>query len=340
MKRTVIFSAWLLAVCIAVTSMFTACKANKPSTDSNTQTTFDTKSENDTAENPKTEEWIFTADNVEEAKEIYDSFLYMTIYEENMIVKISNGDGLFLTETIDGEKDHVEYEGGGEYFVYPDGGDYIYAVVDGNNKYYYNDKEIYDESGFDFLFYLDLFSDLPADGVTVSLTSRGTSTYVGYNIFIDATLTLEIRYNDNSTTSVTAVKVHDRVVSFKSVYTDADGSYPIEITFEFGNASVTIPDLTDWFNASAPRVASHWYVTGKVGGDQVEEIPMYFDCITGCYKTDYVNVLLGDNVTIKSKNDDAVSYSQKIDSDFLTGYEMIVFDPEEETISFESENPI
>lgn len=353
MKKTVFLSAWLLALCMVAMFLFAACGTKNatvtPATsDNTTQTTAtpsDTNSGNDSAEKPDdkpTEEpevdhWTFTADNLEEAKEIYDSFLYMTVYEDNMVVTVSSDDGLYLTETFDGEKDHIQYADGEEYYLWHDGDDYIYAAKEGNNKYYFNDKDTYDQYGMNFFFYVDVLSDLPTEGLTISLTSNVTGTHEEYDIIIDATLTLEYSYGDRSA-SVTAVKEHDRVVSLKAIYNDPDGSYFIEVKFDqFGTASVTLPDLTDWFNASAPRVASEWYVSGKIGGAQYDDIPMYFDYLTGYYKTDYMDVILGDNVTVKNKNDATVSYSQKIDADYLTGHEMIDFDPVEETIFFESD---
>ena len=336
MKKTGIFLALILAVCFACVFCFTACGNNDKSDDGSEEISNSASAEQiDSTDSPRVEEWSFTADNAEDAKEIFDSFFYLTIYEENMIVTVTNSDEVCLKETIADEKDHIVYSEDYDAFCYKDGDDYIYAVRDGNNKYYFVDEEKYDENSFAFIFYLNILEDLP-EGCTVSLTSEGTSTYVGYDIIIDATLTLDIDYGD-TVLHLIAEKESDKVVSCKSAYTNDDGSSTIEVTFEFGNASVELPDINDWFNASAPKEESEWYVTGKVGGEDHESIPMYFDWQTGCYVTDLFDITLGDSFTVKNKNDATVSYSQSVDEDFLAGYQKIVFDPEQESVAFESE---
>ena len=330
MKRKTVLSAWILVLCLLASLPLSACRSRG---DRPGATTAPPGTEETTAY-PRTEDWLFTADNLADAQDIYDSFFFMTIYEENMIVTVSNDDGVYLTETIDGEKDRVEYAWDEEYFTYKDGDDFIFAVADGDNRYYFVDEEKYDENSLAVAFFLDVLSDLPDEGVTISLASEGTSTFSEYDVSIDATLTLEI-VNGDATTNVTAVKESDKVVSFRCVYTDPDGSYAVEVTFSFGDASVTTPDLTGWFNASAPRTESEWYVTGTVGGQHVDRIPMYYDCISGEYKTDYVDVIVGDEFSIKNARTDTVACSETIDEAILAGHEMIVFDPEDETVSFE-----
>lgn len=317
MKKTKLL---FFIVCFVALFMLTACKS-------------DNKNNQD---KPKVDEWEFSANTLEEAKAIYEDFFYLTIYNDNMIVTVSNDDGVIITETLDGEKDHVKYNLDEEYFVYKDGNDYYVAVRDGKNKYYFKDEDKYDEYGLAFAFYLDVLSDLETEGMTISLKSKGTSTHTEYDILIDAKLTLEINY-ENHSINVTAEKVKDKVVSFKSTYTDEDESYTVDIKFEFGKASVALPDISDWFNALGPKVPSEWYVTGTIGGTNYDEIPMYFDYVTGYYNTDYVDIILGDNITVKNKNDATISFNQKIDEDYLTGHEMISFDSEQEVIYFESE---
>lgn len=314
MKKTK--SLFIIFICLVTLFMLSSCKAK---------------------DEPKVDEWEFTASNLEDAKDIYEDFFYLSIYDDNLIVTVADDEVLLLTETIDGEKDHVKYPWDEEYFTYKDGNDYYFAVRDGNNKYYFKDEDKYDEYSLAFIFYLDILSDLKTEGMTISLTSKGTSTHTEYDVLLDAKLTLEIKY-ENQTINVTAEKVKNKVLSFISTYTDKDGSLTTTLKFEYGTASVTLPDISDWFDAKAPRVASDWYASGTIGGTHYDEVPMYFDYITGCYKTDYVDVIVGDYIEIKNKKDASITYSQKIDEDFLAGHEMIAFDPEGEDIYFESED--
>ena len=321
-KRFLILTA-TLAICLAVLFSLSACGDGK-----------DAATSGASSETLKTEEWVFTADTLEEAEDIFEDFLFLSIYDDNLIVTVSSEDGVFLTETVDGDKDHVEYDSGDEYFVYKDGAEYVSAFNEDGNQYYFIGEDKYEEFCLAFFFYLDVFADLPADGVTVSLTSQGVSTYSEYNIFMDAALSLTLRYDD-LTVTVNITKERDKVVCFKSEYESTDGIYSLELRFAYGNASVTLPDITGWFNASGPKTPSEWYAFGRIGGENRENVPMYFNYITGCYNSDYVDIVLGDVFTIGNRNDPSASYSMTVDSDFLVGREMIVFDPREETICFE-----
>lgn len=279
--------------------------------------------------------YTFTADTIAEAKDIYDSFIYMSIYAENLVVKLTNSDGVFLTEYFVGDYDHTVYSDDYETFSFIDSDNYYYAVRDGENKYYFNDKKTFDENGFDFFFFVDVFSDLPEDA-TVSLTSNVTSIKEGYNIHDDATLTAEIHHS-NMVTNIRVEKVRDYVTTFTSTTTDDDGSYTLTVTFEYDKAEEIIPDLTDWFDALAPKEASSWYATGTIGGKKVDELPLYFDYNDGCYKSDYVDVIMGDHIEVRNKDDNSICITQDVDSEYLVGNEKISFDPRENGIYFESE---
>ena len=333
MKKLLFLSALFVAFILAAS--FTLCSC---SLDGGVTSAGSAKSSEETSgssEERKVENWKFTADNLKDAKDIYKDFFFLSVFEDNLTVTVSNDEGVMLAETIDGYSDHVVYSEEYELTAYKDGDQYFVAVEDGDNKYFFVGEEAYDEHILAFVFYLDLLSDLDED-TTIHLTSEGTSTPVEYDYIIDATLTLELVL-DNITISATAVKENDLVTKFTSVMTDEDGAYTVEVTFDYGNASVDIPDITGWFDTSAPRSASEWYVSGTVGGDHYDDLPMYFDYVTGCFKTDYVEIELGDNFTVKNKNDDAVAYGETVDEEFLTGHQMIVFDPHTETVAFESE---
>ena len=316
----------VMFIVLITLGFFTGCKDNEKADE--TKDGDDGKGE--------IKEWEFTADNLEDAKDIYEDFFYLTIYDDNMVVKVYNDDGLMLTETLDGNKDHIEYTWGEVAFAYHDGEEYIYAVKDGKNKYYFTDKDSYLDYSLAFEFFIDAFADIENEGLTVSLSSKGKSIPTEYSVYFDAVLTCEIQYQGWSS-SIRAVKERDKVISFENALTDENGTTTTRITFEFGNASVTMPDLTDWFNASAPKQESEWYVSGTINGQIVEAIPMYYSYLSGEFKTDYVDIIVGDKIEVRNKNDESFLFTQDIDEEMFAGHEMICFNADENTLCFESE---
>lgn len=320
-KFSFLMSKILFVFCLVFIGIFVSCKAkeNKPKDD---------------GDQPKIDEWEFTSTDVTEAKDIYEDFMYLTIYDDNLVVTVSNDEGVYLIETIDSDSDYIKYSSGEECFGFKKDDEYYFAVNDGKNKYFFVGEEAYEDNIYEFLDYLNVFDYSEEDKINVSIVSKGTTTPAGYDLLINAKLTLEITCGEIKTL-ITAEKVDNVVTLFSSTTTFKDESYTITETFEVGKAKVTIPDISDWFDTSAPKTPSEWYVTGTVGGKEYEDIPMYFNYITGCYSTDYFDIVLGDKITIKNKNDETISFVQEIDAEFLTGHEMISFDPEDDSIYFE-----
>ena len=338
-KLSVLLLAIALVVFMAATAVLSACtNGGKEFSDNQSASHFVTDEETEQEEQGQQKQWTFTADTIDEAQEIYDSFIYFTVYDDNFTVTATNAEGVFFIEEVDEYNDHIVYSEDYEEFGFKVGEEFYYAVRNDENKYYFVGEEKYDENTCQFTRLLDVFADLP-ENATVALTSKVTATPVGYDVNFDAVLTIEIKY-DETTTNITVIKEKNYVTRFTCTTDDGDGAYTYEVAFERNNAEITIPDITDWFDASAPRVESDWYVTGRVGGETRESIPTYYDYMSGCYKTDYVDIVLGDSITIKNKTDGTLSYSQQVDAEFLTGQQMIVFDPQDGSIVFESEGDL
>ena len=333
----------LCAVLVCIISIFalTACESTNGGKTSDDTSASTSATQSTTASSE--ENFRITKNTVTEAAEAYGDFISGTLGSDNVIVTINNNGEPFLTEIIDGDKDFTEYSYGTKDYAFTDGGDHIYASDDGDIKYYLIDDDEYNYHYDSYFFYINHFTDLSVEGVTVELTSEGTKKTVDDKTVVSGTMSATIAY-ENITIVVNAVKADDLITSVSTNTTfstpEGDEVTLFEITFEYGTAKVDIPDLTDWFNASAPRTPSEWYVTGTIGGEQVEEIPTYFDYLSGCYNTDAVDLVLGDTVIIKNKNDPSIAYTQDIHSDFLAGHEVISFDPDDETIYFESEEEI
>ena len=342
-KKIKIALCAVLACTISVFSL-TACERTNGGKTSVTDSSVSTStSVTQSIQEPSEEDFKVTFTTVTEAAEAYGDFISGTLGSDNVIVTINNNGEPFLTEIIDGDKDFTEYSYGTKDYAFTDGGDHIYASDDGDIKYYLIDDDEYNYHYDSYFFYINLFTDLSVEGVTVELTSEGTKKTVDDKTIVSGTMSATIAY-ENITIVVNAVKADDLITSVSTNTTfstpEGDEVTLFEITFEYGTAKVDIPDLTDWFNASAPRTPGEWYITGTIGGKHVEEIPTYFDYLSGCYNTDAVDLVLGDTVIIKNKNDATATYTQNIDSDYLVGHEIISFDPDEETIYFESEEEI
>lgn len=80
MKRSAIITALILAFLTAATFALIACK-------------LDNDEQKDSSETSKVEEWTFSAYDLEEAKDIYEDFFYVTLNADNYLVTVSNGNG-------------------------------------------------------------------------------------------------------------------------------------------------------------------------------------------------------------------------------------------------------
>ena len=259
--------------------------------------------------------------------------IFTSLASEIITATVSNTDGVYMIETVDGQKDHVHYTWDQDVYMFKVGDDCYYANRDGDIKYYLVDFNEYSNHFASFVTDLNVFTDVGPVKST-KMTIKGTKTTRNGEETVDAQLVLTFVYED-STVVIVVDKVNNKLTSFTNTCTDGTGIYTANMTFTYGGASVEIPDISDWFNGSAPKEPSVWYVSGKINGKESDNLPMYYDYTSGCFKSEYVNLIMGDKIVIKNKEDAGVTYTQDIDEDYLTGTYMIVLDVKEGTITLE-----
>ena len=310
MKKSMITLAIVLLLCVASAFAFTACKFDVESTST------------------------VSADSAEDAKDLFDGFVSNVIECDDMVVTAKNDEGLYFVENVKGDKASIEYAYGSKAYAFVENGKKIAAQnEEGRLPYYITDNDEYDyvyKTVTSFFISVDEY--LTQEGLTVSLTINGKENNDGQSATLSLTIT-----EGSAVTAITIEQKDEKVTSFKNVFTDQDGSSTLELTFKYGGAQVAIPDLTDWFNASAPKTPSQWYVTGTINGKAVDEIPLYYDYISGCFNSDYVDIIVGDTIIVKNKDDATVSYTQNVHSDFLAGHECISFDANDQSVSFQTD---
>lgn len=278
--------------------------------------------------------WDVSADTAKDAKDIFDDFVANAYKINNATVTANNKDGLYFVEKIEGNKASVEYSYGSKAYAFVDGERYVAAWDEEDRLPYY----IYSEEDYNYvyktfaIFLTGIDEFLNEDGLTVSLTAKGEENKEGES----ATLSLTINQG-NTVTKVTIERKDEQITRFKNLFNDGEDSSLLDISVEYGATQVVIPDMTDWFNASAPKSASEWYATGTIGGKNVEEIALYYDFTTGYYTSEYVDIVLGDSIIVKNKNDNTKSYTLNVDEEYLIGHEMISFDANDNNISFEAD---
>ena len=283
------------------------------------------------------EEAVYT---FEEAYNLYSEYVMSRILysldEDIVSASVTVNNEAVLNEVIIGETSHAVYSPDQEVYTFIKDNQRYYASRDGEIKYYLIDDGEYNFNHSLFMFYVNLLVDNEGI-VSIALSVSGTKTTTEFSTVFDGTVTVLIAYEGDSGMIATVSIVNGKVVSVNTVYSDTYEQYPTSVSIGYGNSIIVLPDLTDWYNASGPAVESEWYVTGVVSGAEVEDMPMYFDYITGCYKTENVDIVMGDKIIVKNKNDDSIKYEQIVDEDYLVGNASIVFDTRYETISFESD---
>ena len=344
MKKKIIL---ILSLVIIVSLMLSSCNRKNENTeplDSNMPIDVDNETETKgptiELEEPADGDIISSTNSLEEAKEIYNRIVLNTFTQQvlakSIKAQVSNDDGIFFTQIIEGNKTHILYSMEDEDFAFVRNEEYIYASSSETSKYYLIDQEKYDETYSSYITFINIFADLNEETDKVSFTLLATGEYVPGEEVKNAKLKISIEFVDSSKNNYTFIIENGYVKGYNAAYTDDSGTSYCTMIFEYGGFTVELPDLSTYFNASAPVTPSEWYVTGTINGVHYDEIPMYFDYLSGQYKTEYYNLIVGDSIEIKNKNDSSISFKEKID-DLFAGYNVISVDVKNGMIYFESE---
>jgi len=195
------------------------------------------------------ENWEYKADDKEGTEELYNNFFEKTNASTNTVVTISGSNGVISVESIDGTSDFQNIRGGEtQAYSFVKDGEYYYAVSSSDSNYYMTGKENYDMGYNAYKNYIEFFDAVPeGDGVTYSCVVNGNKNKDGES---SATMTLEIDAGAEGKITMTATAKNDLVESLTFTSTSAEEgvseTFTISMSFVYGSASVTIPDVSGW----------------------------------------------------------------------------------------------
>lgn len=194
------------------------------------------------------ETWEYSADTKEGCEQLFNDFFKKTFENTNQVVTVKGNGSLVSTETIDGTSDCITYSTTGAYtYSFIKDGEYIYALKDNDSQQYYMvGEENYSYGYFVYRNSIDILADVPEDGVTFACEVKGSSEDGNST----NSLTLEIT-TDEGSVKITATSENDLVKTVTIVTNDGGETRTTEMTFEYGNASVTLPDISDWEKTEA-----------------------------------------------------------------------------------------
>lgn len=196
------------------------------------------------------EGWIeVTADTKDDCFTLLDDFLEETLKDANVVVTVSSEDKVQFVESIVGDKSCVEQkETGTKTYAFKQDGEYIFAVDSEESQYYLSGEEYYNNNYCYFLFNVRMLKEsIPADQATFTGKMR-TEEKNGES---NSTLTFEITA-EGGNVNITAEAKNGLVLAVSYIINDPTaGQRTSTLTFAYGSATVTTPDISDWYDATA-----------------------------------------------------------------------------------------
>ena len=197
------------------------------------------------------ETWTYSAETKEDTANLLNNFMEKTLKNTNQVVTVKNGDTVVMVETIDGTKGHVFYSKDNQTYSFIDGENYIYAMPGEDYNTFWKSKTYY---GYGYFAYkssfVDIVSKVPEDdSVKFSCHVEGSGTF-GEDPdkqTSSETIEIEIDHGEQGKIKINAESKNGLVEKYVYTITDASRTTTITLTFEYGNASVTVPDITGWY---------------------------------------------------------------------------------------------
>lgn len=201
----------------------------------------------------------YEASDKENTVELFDGFFENTLANDNYTVSVKSNGDLFFTESVDGEKDETVYSNGSTTWSYKADGKLYFAFSNEDSSYYMEGKEYYDYGTTVYLVYFDRFKELPEDEISFSckIHEEGYASENESESRSKSTMNIEIT-SDAGYITIEATSENGLVRTLKYNYfeegdEEKDSRTDVkEFTFEYGNASVTLPDTSDW-SLSSPE---------------------------------------------------------------------------------------
>ena len=199
-----------------------------------------------------TETTDYTAEDKKGSEGLFDMFFENTFKSENCVVTVKDTNGkVQMTETVVGTSHSNVTAEGVKTYAFIDGERYIYAMDMGEGmKSYFVGKEWYDMGCYSYLEMFAAFKELPdnAEGVTYACSLHEEGTFGEKEEDNTSTGTFELNIEHaNGTMKLTATAQNGYVTTASLAVDSGEGKYTINVSYEYGNASLTLPDLTDWY---------------------------------------------------------------------------------------------
>lgn len=275
-----------------------------------------------------------TAKGEEECFELVYGFFAKTFEANNIVITLGRGGEVGFSENIDGDKSVIDM-GDSSIYTFVKGGEYFVTFNDGVD-YYLSDKQRYERYRF-FCLSRIVRAGAFDEGATfkcVKTEDKASNT---------AELSLDV-ISEDETVNIFATANNglvERLVA-TSTQKQTGESEVATIDFTYGGASVTVPDISEFIDASIDR-EPYFGVVGEFGGKARwdDDIPMFYDEEEGVYKTDYINLKEGDGFYVRyfGIDFDVVLNDEScfIDKESEVGLFRIVLDYDAEDIRLESE---
>lgn len=200
----------------------------------------------------------YAADGKEDSMELFSGFFEDTVNNANVVVTVKSEGAVQYVENIEGTKNLVEYNTNGvKAYAFPQGDEYIVAIDSEDGKYIMTGKDSYDRQYCYFMRSFDMIGAVTEDKATFNCVSRveEKETTVDGEQIIESTGTLTFDIvTETGTININVAAENGLVTTVTLTVNDtaAGTNRTTTMTFEYGGASVTTPDVTGWADASSP----------------------------------------------------------------------------------------
>lgn len=227
-------------------------------------------------ENPdSTETSELSADNKEGSKELLDEFFKGTLESGNFVATTKIDDETRIESVVGDTSCTVDEASGTTFWGFKQGEEYISACSYGEDSHYYMTGEEYYNSYYCYFMstvnLIDYFTD--EDGTFSCVVNYEAKTEKGVTES-HASLTFSF-VTDGGTIDITATAENDLVKEFTYTMHDKveDRSVTTSTTFTYGNATVELPDISDWQDISNVEEDDF---AGEIGEEDVYDFDELF----------------------------------------------------------------
>ena len=177
-----------------------------------------------------------------------DKFCALGAQFVSTVVKIvdKTGEKVEYTESIDGAKNCVLFASdNSKTYSFIQDDEYITAFPAGTGNYYLTGKNWYDRYYCYFFDFIDTIALMPEEGGTFTCASETTG---GAGKLEQSNATLTFEYESDACSVKIAAKNKNSLTQNVVIesYDPINGLSTTTMTFAYGSASVTIPDISDW----------------------------------------------------------------------------------------------